>query len=334
MRDPERMPSAPGDGYDVVVVGAGHAGCEAALAAARIGCRTLLVTTNLDLVAQMPCNPSVGGPGKAHLVREVDALGGEMALNTDRTLIQIRMLNVSKGPAVQALRAQVDKRLYSLRMKQALEAAQNLALRQGHVEGLVIEGGRVAGVRLAGAGVCAARAVVLATGTFLNGRVLTGEHAMAAGRAGEPSATGLAQALAACGLDMGRLQTNTPPRVDARTIDYALTTPQYGSDEPLYFSFHGERETPLVWPLHPAYPVDKQTAWRTQLPCFLVHTNPDTHRVVRDNLHRSPVAPGATEVAGPRYCPSLEDKVVRFGQRDAHQLFLEPEGFATSEVYV
>lgn len=320
--------------YDVIVVGAGHAGCEAALAAARMGRRTLLVTMNLDLIALMPCNPSVGGPAKAHLVREVDALGGAMARNTDRTLIQIRMLNLSKGPAVQSLRAQADKRLYSLAMKERLEQAPNLDLYQGQVSGLHLSRGRVAGITLASGAVFPGKTVVITGGTFLNGQILSGDYRTPAGRAGEPPATGLSGALAALGLRLGRLQTNTPPRVDARTIDYTLTVPQFGSETPLYFSQREPAEPPLLWPANPVYPVAHQTAWRPQLPCYLVKTNRETHRVIRDNLHRSPIAPGAIEASGPRYCPSIEDKIVRYAAKESHQFFLEPEGWNTNEVYV
>ncbi|MHB1293716.1 MAG: tRNA uridine-5-carboxymethylaminomethyl(34) synthesis enzyme MnmG [Anaerolineae bacterium] len=321
-------------GYEVIVVGAGHAGCEAALAAARLGRKTLLLSMNLDLLAHMPCNPSIGGSAKGQLVREIDALGGEMGRVTDRTFIQIRMLNQSRGPAVQAPRAQADKRLYTLAMKHVLERTLNLRLKQGSVEALLTTGDRISGVRLATGEVFNAGAVVLTTGTFLNARIMSGDFSTPAGRAGEFPANGLARSLRELGFQVGRLQTNTPPRIDARSIDFSLTQPQFGSEEPLYFSHAIPPEEPLSLPINPVYPIAHQTVWRTQVPCYLVRTNARTLAIIRDNLHRSPIAPGAAGSAGPRYCPSIEDKVVRFPDKDSHQLFLEPEGFATGEVYV
>ncbi len=324
------------DTYDVLVVGAGHAGCEAALAAARMGCRTLLLTMNLDNVALMSCNPSIGGPAKAHVVREIDALGGEMARNIDSTFIQIRMLNTGKGPAVQALRAQADKRLYSLTMKHTLEQQANLHVKQALVERLVAVTGPEPQLEVSTATgwVYRSRTVVLTTGTSLGGRVITGDMAYEAGRAGEFAARELSQSLRQLGFDVRRLKTGTPPRVDARTIDFSKAVVQPGSEAPLYFSFTPPEEQPFRGKPNPVYPRDGTITWRPQLPCYLVYTNPRTHQIIRSNLDRAPLFTGRISGAGPRYCPSIEDKIVRFAEKDSHGLFLEPEGWQTNEVYV
>ncbi|MBA3826092.1 MAG: tRNA uridine-5-carboxymethylaminomethyl(34) synthesis enzyme MnmG, partial [Ktedonobacterales bacterium] len=335
---------APDERYEVIVVGAGHAGCEAALAAARMGCRTLLITMNLDSVALMPCNPSMGGPAKGHLIREIDALGGEIGRCTDATFIQIRMLNTGKGPAVQALRAQCDKQAYRLAMKWALEAQPHLTLRQGTVNGLISDPTpgadgrpRVRGV-ISGSRRFLADAVVLTTGTFINGRLIVGDKTTPGGRAGEPPALGLSEELSALGMTVKRLKTGTPPRVDARTIDFSQASVQPGSPTPYRFSFDATPPQVLLPPGPPAaiYPIPEaaQTEWRAQLPCYLVHTSEATHAIIRANLHRSPLYTGVIQGVGPRYCPSIEDKVVRFADKPTHQIFLEPEGWRTGEVYV
>ncbi len=335
MHDPEPV-------YDVIVIGAGHAGCEAALAAARMGCSTLLCSLNLDNIALMPCNPSIGGPAKGHLVREIDALGGEMGRATDQAFIQVRMLNTGKGPAVQAPRAQCDKKAYSSGMKSTLERQPRLALKQAlihEIEPIAADGGPRRGLRVIThlGQAYEGRTVILTAGTSLGGRIIVGDTSYDGGRCGEPAAAGLSQSLRRLGLKLGRLKTGTPPRIDARSIDFSRTALQPGSAWPIHFSFtaDGGRIPPfLSAPANPAYPPGPSAAWRPQLPCYLVSTNARTHQIIRANLHRAPLFTGAIKGTGPRYCPSIEDKIVKFAHKESHQLFLEPEGWETAEVYV
>ncbi|WP_129631180.1 tRNA uridine-5-carboxymethylaminomethyl(34) synthesis enzyme MnmG [Candidatus Oscillochloris fontis] len=331
--------------YDIIVIGAGHAGCEAANAAARMGCRTLLLTIDLDKIGYMPCNPSIGGPAKGHLVREIDALGGVIARVTDQSAIQIRVLNESKGPAVQSLRAQSDKRLYSQIMKETLERLPNLDVRQAMVEQISMIHAEpdssltpfAFSVRTHTGYCYQARALVLTVGTFLRGRVITGEATWAAGRAGEAPAVALGENLAALGFPLVRLKTGTPPRIHAASIDFSQTEVQQGSRVPVAFAHYYDHEPlpiPFQNPPCPYYPDPQLDGWRPQLPCYLVHTTPQFHALIRDNLHRAPLFSGVIAGIGPRYCPSIEDKIVRFADKDRHGLFLEPEGWTTSEVYV
>jgi tRNA uridine 5-carboxymethylaminomethyl modification enzyme len=301
--------------YDIIVVGAGHAGCEAALAGARMGCATLLLSINLDAIALMSCNPAIGGLAKGHLVREIDALGGEMGKNIDATGIQFRTLNTRKGPAVRASRAQADKLLYRKRMKFVLENQENLSLKQGEVTGLYIENGVVLGVDTQVGVRFLGKTVILTTGTFLRGLIHVGLTNYAGGRAGDLPAVGLSDSLKVAGFEIGRLKTGTPARLDARTIDFSKLEPQYGDTPPIPFSFSTEQ-------------ID-----RPQLPCHIAYTNERTHEIIRANLDRSPLYGGLIEGIGPRYCPSIEDKVVRFPEKTRHQSFIEPEGMDTIEVY-
>jgi tRNA uridine 5-carboxymethylaminomethyl modification enzyme len=301
--------------YDVIVIGAGHAGCEAALAAARMGMSTCVFAMNLDTIAQMSCNPAIGGLAKGHLVREIDALGGEMAKNTDRAGIQFRMLNRSKGPAVWSLRAQADRVLYRLSMRKVLEFRKNLSIKQAMVERIVADGGEVKGVVTSLGIFYEARAVIVTTGTFLKGLIHIGLDNYPSGRAGEFPSVGLSDSLRELGLRIGRLKTGTPPRLDANTIDFARMAPQFGDEPPIPFSYSTERIT------------------NPQLPCYITYTNSETHRIIRENLDRSPLYSGRIKSIGPRYCPSVEDKVVRFSERERHQVFLEPEGLETKEYY-
>jgi tRNA uridine 5-carboxymethylaminomethyl modification enzyme len=300
---------------DVIVIGAGHAGCEAALAAARSGCRTLLLTMDLDRVGWLSCNPAIGGTAKAHLVREIDALGGEMARLVDRAAIQVRVLNESKGPAVRATRAQCDRQRYAAAMRLTLERTPGLRVAQRTVEAIHVERGRAAGVVTALGETQRARAVVVTAGTFLRGVVHIGTHRVAAGRAGEPAAVGLSASLGALGFPLGRLKTGTTPRLNGATIDFERLEPQPGLDPPPALSYDGAATT------------------LPQRPCHLTATTPETHAVIRANLARSALYGGAITGVGPRYCPSIEDKVVRFADRERHLVFLEPEGLDTPEVY-
>lgn len=319
--------------YEVIVIGAGHAGCEAALAAARMGSKTLLLTINLDNVALMPCNPSIGGPAKGHLVREIDALGGEMARNIDRTFIQIRLLNTGKGLAVQAPRAQADKKLYSLTMKHTLERQDNLDIKQSLVDYIRVNG-EILQVQTDIGRVYEGKSVVLTTGTSLAGQIIVGDKRFSAGRSGEFSAERLSASMRSLGFNLGRLKTGTPPRIDARTIDFEQSIIQPGSEVPLYFSLQGEKAEGCSFPEpNPIYPL-APSPWRPQLPCYLVYTNEKTHEIIRGNLDRAPLFTGLIQGVGPRYCPSIEDKIVRFAHKDSHPLFLEPEGWETNEVYV
>lgn len=307
-----------GGDYDIIVVGAGHAGCEAALASSRMGMKTLILTISLDSIADMPCNPNIGGTGKGHLVREIDALGGEMALNIDKSFIQSRMLNTSKGPAVHSLRVQADKKKYHIEMKKVLEKEPNLTLQQGEVVDILVEENRVKGIVTRTGAVYYADAVILATGTYLKGVIFMGEVSYSSGPGGLSPSNYLSDSLKKLGIELRRFKTGTPARVHGDSIDYSKMEIQPGDDEIVPFSFLN---------MDKIFDIE-------QVPCYLTYTTPTTHEIIRKNLYRSPMYSGVIEGIGPRYCPSIEDKVVRFSDKDKHQIFIEPEGLDTREMYV
>ncbi|HEM4266498.1 TPA: tRNA uridine-5-carboxymethylaminomethyl(34) synthesis enzyme MnmG [Streptococcus suis] len=306
------------ENYDIIVIGAGHAGVEAGLAASRMGCKTLLATINLDMVAFMPCNPSIGGSAKGIVVREIDALGGEMGRNIDKTYIQMKMLNMGKGPAVRALRAQADKAEYAAEMKRTVERQKNLTLRQTMIDEILVEEGKVIGVRTATNQKFSAKAVVVTTGTALRGEIIIGDLKYSSGPNNSLASITLADNLKELGLEIGRFKTGTPPRVNARTINYEDTEIQPGDEKANHFSFLSKDEDYL----------------QDQIPCWLTYTNATSHEIINSNLHRAPMFSGIVKGIGPRYCPSIEDKIVRFADKERHQLFLEPEGRNTDEIYV
>lgn len=306
------------ESYDIVVVGAGHAGCEAALACARLGLETIMFTVSVDSIALMPCNPNIGGSSKGHLVRELDALGGEMGKNIDKTFIQSKMLNESKGPAVHSLRAQADKQAYTQAMRQTLEQTEHLTIRQAEVSELIVKEGAVRGVKTFSGAVYHAKAVVLCTGTYLRARCIYGDVSNPTGPNGLQAANHLTQSLIDNGIEMFRFKTGTPARVDKRSIDFAKMEEQFGDERIVPFSFS----------------TDPDSIQKEQVSCWLTYTNGETHQIIRDNLDRSPLFSGAIEGTGPRYCPSIEDKVVRFPDKERHQVFVEPEGLYTNEMYL
>lgn len=306
------------ESYDIVVVGAGHAGCEAALACARLGLETIMFTVSVDSIALMPCNPNIGGSSKGHLVRELDALGGEMGKNIDKTFIQSKMLNESKGPAVHSLRAQADKQAYTQAMRQTLEQTEHLTIRQAEVSELIVKEGAVRGVKTFSGAVYHAKAVVLCTGTYLRARCIYGDVSNSTGPNGLQAANHLTQSLIDNGIEMFRFKTGTPARVDKRSIDFAKMEEQFGDERIVPFSFS----------------TDPDSIQKEQVSCWLTYTNGETHQIIRDNLDRSPLFSGAIEGTGPRYCPSIEDKVVRFPDKERHQVFVEPEGLYTNEMYL
>lgn len=302
--------------YDVIVVGAGHAGCEAALASARLGLKTLVLTINVDKIALMPCNPSIGGLGKSQLVREIDAMGGQMAKTTNKTLIQIKILNKRKGPAVQALRAQVDKKEYEIEMKRVLENTKNLTLRQGTVDKILVKDGAAVGVWIESGLLFNGKAVIITTGTFLRGRIIIGEKDYPAGRMGEYPAMNLTKNLISLGFEIERFQTATPPRVDKRTVNFSKTEVQYGDEKPLSFSF---------W--------DEEKIYQS-IKCYLTYTNEKTHKIIAENIEQSPIKSGMVDTHGPRHCPSIDRKVINFPEKKRHPVFIEPEGTYTKEMYL